>query len=107
MEEEGKEECLQGKLEAQQGQQGLAPDSSRAAAPLWDSGSRISAGKDAEPRPLLQGVCPVPCCLEHLSISSLAWTAAPAPAGVLPKGLCSSIALLPAPILPPAPHRQP
>lgn len=80
MEEEGKEEWLQGKLEAQltgrAGQQGLAPDPSIAAVPLWDSGSQASTGNDAEPRPLLQGICSVPRCLEHLSISSLAWAAA-------------------------------
>lgn len=80
MEEEGKEEWLQGKLEAQltggEGQQGLAPDPSMAAVPLWDSGSQTSTGNDAEPRPLLQGICSVPRCLEHLSISSLAWAAA-------------------------------
>lgn len=34
VEEEGKDECLQGKSEAQQGQQGPAPDSSIAAVPL-------------------------------------------------------------------------
>lgn len=69
--------------------------------------SRTSAEKDAEPRTLLQGICSVPCCLEYLSISSLAWAAARASAGVLPKGLCSSIGLLPVLILPPVPHRQP
>lgn len=61
-----KEEWLQGKLEAQQGQQVLAPDSSSAADPLWDSGSPRAALER-----MLRGICSVPCCLEYLSISSL------------------------------------
>lgn len=89
-----------GKLEAQQGQQALIP-----AQLLLLCGTQ--GPRPALKRMLSPALCSVPCCLEHPSISSLAWAAARTPTGVLQKGLYSSTGLLPALIPPPVPHRQP
>lgn len=59
--------------------------------------SQSSTGKDAAGYLLCSLLSWVP---EHL------FTDARAPGGVLLKGLCSSIGLLPVQILPPVPHRQ-